>query len=285
VHENPTLRGVSVDLFRYPEAVEAAVTGRVVHAREVLRDGLFLAHLAQWPDSPEVHEIESSAAVPLVSHGVVRAVLVVRTRRGDPALGPVQVASIEHLVHATGALLEREERRTELSHRQTARAGIDPLTGCADLDTLGLRLREEIERVRRYGGGLAFVLLEVDTPREFGARPGSEATDRFFAELGPLLREEVRAPDLVARYGGDQFGILLPATDVDGARRLLSRLAIRLESLPFPDLVGEHRSRLAAGLLAFPHSGLVGAEDLFAAAEAALQRGKAGGGDRVGVAA
>jgi DNA-binding response OmpR family regulator len=63
VHENPTLRDVQVDLARYPEAVEALVSGRTVHAEEVLRHPLFLSHLARWPDSPEVHEIESAAAV------------------------------------------------------------------------------------------------------------------------------------------------------------------------------------------------------------------------------
>ena len=62
VHDNPTLRNVAVDLFHYPEAVEASVSGRTVYAPEVLQHRLFLTHLAQWPDSPEVHEIESSAA-------------------------------------------------------------------------------------------------------------------------------------------------------------------------------------------------------------------------------
>lgn len=124
VHENATLGGVSVDLFHYPEAVEAAVAGRTVYAPEVLRHRLFLTHLAQWPDSPEVHEIESSAAVPLICHRVVRAVVVLRTRRGEPQLTIEQVDRVERLVNATAALLTREDRRSRLRRPGGAGGGV-----------------------------------------------------------------------------------------------------------------------------------------------------------------
>jgi diguanylate cyclase (GGDEF)-like protein len=285
VHENPTLRDVAVDLFRYPEAVEAAVSGRTVYASEVLRDRLFLAHLAQWPDSPEVHEIESAAAVPLVCKRIVRAVVVIRTRRGEPSLTRDQVAMVEQLVNATGNLLEREERRADVSRRQLLAASTDPLTRCASLDALDRRLREEFERVRRYGSELAFALVDVDALRELNSRLGNAAGDRFLAELGAILVQEVRTPDFVARYAGDEFALVLPATGVEGARRLLGRIAARLASHPFDGLALPERPRLAAGLVIFPHQGLSRVEDLLAAAEAALIRGKSSEPDRVGLAA
>lgn len=284
VHETPTLRDVAVDLFRYPEAVEASMSGRTVFAPEVLRDGLFLAHLAQWPDSPEVHEIESSAAVPLITNRNVSAVVVIRTRRGEPALTTEHVAMIEHLVNATAALLEREDRRAEVSRRQSITAATDPLTGCASLDALDRRLREECERVRRYGSQLAFAVLDVDALRELNTRLGNTVGDRFLAELGELLRQEVRTPDFVARYGSDEFALLMPSTGLDGARHLLARIAARLASHSFDDLVLPERPRLAAGLVIFPHQGINRVEDLLGAAEAALVRGKTTAADRVGIA-
>ncbi len=282
VHENPTLRSVSVDLFRYPEAVEAAMSGRTVFAPEVLRDGLFLAHLAQWPDSPEVHEIESAAAVPMITQRSVRAVVVVRSRRGEPSLTGEQVAMIEQLVNATAALLEREERRAEASRRQGLVGATDPLTGCASLDALDHRLREELERVRRYGGQCAFALVDVDALRELNARLGREAGDRFLRELGALILQETRTPDFIARYGSDEFAMLMPSTGLEGARRLLARIAARLASHPFEGLVSAERPQLAAGLVVIPHNGVARVEDLFPAAEAALARGK-NNSDRVGV--
>jgi diguanylate cyclase (GGDEF)-like protein len=285
VHENPTLRDVAVDLFHYPEAVEAAVSGRTVFAPEVLRDGLFLAHLAQWPDSPEVHEIESSAAVPLLTHRSVRAVIVLRTRRGEPALTQEQVQLVERLANSTAALLEREDRRAGDSRRQGLVAHTDPLTGCANLDALDRRLREELERVRRYGSGLSFALLDVEALRDLNVAHGAPAGDAFLAELGALLRREVRGPDFVARYGSDEFALVMPSTGVEGARNLIGRIAARLENNPFSTLTLTQRPRLAAGVVTFPHPGVVRVEDLLAIAEAALASGKSGGSDRVGLAA
>lgn len=286
VHDNPTLRNVAVDLFHYPEAVEASVSGRTVYAPEVLRHRLFLTHLAQWPDSPEVHEVESSAAVPLITHRAVRAVVVIRTRRGEPILTREQVGHVERLVNATAALLEREDRRAGATRRQASAAAIDPLTGCATLDAFDRRLREEVERVRRYGTGLALALalVDVDALPDLNARLGTSAGDRFLAELGGILHQEIRSPDFVARYGGDEFALLMPSTDLNGARRLLARIAARIEAHTWSDLPETERPRLAAGLVTFPHPGVVRVEDLLAVAEGALARGKAGGSERVAAA-
>jgi diguanylate cyclase (GGDEF)-like protein len=283
VHENPTLRNVSVDLFRYPEVVEVAISGRAIYAPEVLRDRLFLTHLAQWPDSPEVHEIESALAVPLITDRSVMAVVVVRTRRGEPAITAEQVTMVEQLVNATGTLVEREQHRSAVSHRQLLASSTDPLTRCASLDALDRRLREELERSRRYGYPLAFALLDIEALRELNRRSGQDAGDRLLAELGGLLSQEVRTPDFVARYGNDEFALLLPSTDVEGGRRLLARIAARLAEHPVQHLGLSEPPRLAAGLVVFPHRDLSRVEDLLASAEAALTRGKANPVDRVGL--
>ena len=164
-------------------------------------------------------------------------------------------------------------------------ASTDPLTGCANLDALDYRLREELERVRRYGGQCAFALLDVDALRDLNTRLGREVGDRFLRELGFLLLHEIRTPDFVARYGSDEFALLMPSTGIDGARRLLGRISARLASHPFDDLVLADRPKLAAGLVIMPHQGLARVEDLLPAAEAALVRGKNNAPDRVGLAA
>lgn len=274
VHENPTLRNFAVDLYRYPEAVEAAISGRTVYAPEVLRDRLFLTQLAQWPDSPEVHEVESAVAVPLVTSHSARAVLVLRTRRGEPPLTQDQVTLVEQLVNATGVLVEREERRAEVSRRQSLPAGIDPQSCCGSRDALDQRLREELARARRYGSQLAFALLDVQALRDLNTRLGETVGNRLLAELGGILLQEVRSPDFVARYAGDEFALLMPSTGQSGARAVLARIAARIANHAFDELGIPEQPRLVAGLVTLPQEALGRVEDLLAAAEAALLRGK-----------
>ena len=277
VDGNPMLRDVVVDLFRYPEAVEAAVTGRTVYAPEVLRDRLFLTHLAQWPDAPEAHEVESVAAVPLVTPHNTR-VIVIRTRRGDIPLTAEHIALLEQLVGAAAILLEREERLALAVRRQSDSGKLDALTRCPGLEALDRRLREELERVRRYRSHLAFALLDFAPLAQAGHASGN--ADRLFAELGALLLAEVRAPDFVARYHGPEFALLLPSTGVAEARPVLLRIASRVSSLA--EAATLRPPTFTAGLVGFPEPGLSRAEDILAAAETALIRGKTGAPDGVG---
>lgn len=187
-----------------------------------------------------------------------------------------RVSLVEQLANATGALVEREERRADLSRRQGLATGVDPLTRCGSLDALDRRLREELERARRYGSPVALALLDVQALRDLNARLGEVTGDRLLAELGSIIMQEVRSPDYVARYGSDEFAVLMPSTGQDGARAVLSRIAARIANHPFDELGIPERPRLVTGLVAFPQDGVSRAEDLLAAAEAALLLGKAG---------
>src|SRR2546426_2248725 len=99
-----------------------------------------------------------------------------------------------------------------------------PISGCASLDALDRRLRDEFERARRYSLRFALVLLDIDRLREVNERLGQAAGDRVLAEFGAVMQREIRAPDFVARYGGDEFALILPETDGEGGRRFGDRL-------------------------------------------------------------
>lgn len=283
-HESPTLRDLRVDLDRYPEIGEALRTGAAVFVADVQRHPLFEGQRALWAERRMVVDVRSVLAVPVTLHGRKAGVFLLRTRRDEHPLAADQVDFAVRLTQAASRVLESEERRASIYRRQGAAAALDPLTGCGSLDALDRRLKDEFERSRRYALSFSLVLLDVDALRAINDRLGAEAGDRVLAELGAVLQRELRAPDFICRYGGDEFALVLPETDLDGARRSVTRVRTQILGHDFVDVPVEDRPRLSAGIVTFPHPSAAQPEDLLALVEAALLRGKAQTEERIGTA-
>jgi diguanylate cyclase (GGDEF)-like protein len=210
-------------------------------------------------------------------------VFFLRTVQGDPQLRPQDVAFANTIAQAAARVLENEERRAAIYRRQISAGVTDVLTGCASLDALDRRLRDEFERARRYSLRFALVVIDVNQLRDINERLGQAAGDRVLGELGAIMQREIRAPDFVARYGGDEFALILPETDVHGGRLFVERLRQVIARHTFPDLGAGKVPSIAAGVVAFPHPEVLRPEDLFTQVEAALERGKREAPDRIGV--
>jgi diguanylate cyclase (GGDEF)-like protein len=192
-----------------------------------------------------------------------RAVLLLRPREGVAPLAAAQLALAGGLGEAA------------------ARAMAAPGRG-HDAATLERRLHEEFERARRYSLSFALVLVAVDALEAAPHRADDDAGGRLAAEVAAELRRTLRLPDFVSRYAGEGFAIVLPETDVDGARRSVGRLRDRLAALPLE--FDGRRTGLSVGIVAYPHPAVTQPDDMFALVEAALRRGRAQVGERLGVA-
>jgi diguanylate cyclase (GGDEF)-like protein len=151
-------------------------------------------------------------------------------------------------------------------------------------EALDRRVQEELERARRYSLSFSLVLLGMDELAGVSERLGAEAADRRRREVGGVLRRELRLPDFVVPYGVDEFAIVLPETDQNGARQSVTRIRERLAAVPFEGDPREESPRFSAGIVTYPHPTAVQTDDLFTLAEAALVRGKAQSGERIGLA-
>jgi diguanylate cyclase (GGDEF)-like protein len=274
VYENPTIRELRVELERYPEIQEALRTGRPVIVHDVRQHPLFESIRHRWLQQQIELNVQSAVALPVFVQGRAAGVFFLRTVRGDAELREQDVELAHTIAQAAARVLENEERRAAINRRQLNAGVTDALTGCASLDALDRRVRDEFERARRYALRFALVLLDIDKLRALNETLGQSSGDRLLAEVGSLLLRQIRAPDFVARYGGDEFVLILPETDLVGARRFVERLRQVLARHSFPDLGPGRVPQISAGMVAFPHAEVMRPEDLFNVAEGALTRAK-----------
>jgi diguanylate cyclase (GGDEF)-like protein len=195
------------------------------------------------------------------------------------------LASPIHLPELCARLHARIRERQQSSGQVMSPPALPPSNGTApEPDALDRRVREEFERARRYSLSFSLILLGVDELVDVSDRLGSETAERRRCEAAVVLRRELRVPDFVVPYGSNEFAIVLPETDHNGARQSVTRIRERLATVPFEGDPREERPRFSAGIVTYPHPAAVQTEDLFDLAEAALQRGKAQSGERIGVA-
>jgi two-component system, cell cycle response regulator len=184
-------------------------------------------------------------------------------------------------------LRARVERTLRLVRSQTALrelAQTDALTGLANLRAFRARLDEEVKRARRYRTPLTCVMADMDQLKPINDELGHAAGDRAIAAIAAVLRHELRETDFGARYGGDEFVLLLPHTSAEEGRVFAERACARLRETVLE--VGERRVPLGAS---FGVACLVpGTDDppeaLVHAADAALYAAKRTGRGRVALA-
>lgn len=170
------------------------------------------------------------------------------------------------------------------SGQRTTESGPSTPVDVSATGVLEHRVKEEFERARRYSLSFSLILLGIDDLGNSEGQVESVVATRLRTEVARALRRELRAPDLVVPFAPDEFAIVLPETGEAGARQSVSRLRDRLTRLPFDGDPRLEPTRFSAGIVTYPHPAVQQTEDLFAMAEAALMRGKAQAGERIGIA-
>jgi diguanylate cyclase (GGDEF)-like protein/PAS domain S-box-containing protein len=188
---------------------------------------------------------------------------------------PGDVDFVQALANVLGDVVERELTNDDIRHR----ALHDPLTGLPNRTLFSDRLQQATERLRRHRDSLTAVLaLDLDRFKLVNDSLGHKIGDELLAAAAPRLKQAVRSSDTVARFGGDEFGILLE--DIGGEHDAID-MAQRIAAVftrPFVLDGSEHFITTSIGI-ALAEGGEL-AEDLVRDADAAMHRAKERGGAR-----
>ena len=188
------------------------------------------------------------------------------------------------LAEVNAELSHRMREIEELQSRLALEAVHDPLTGLFNRRYLDTAMPALAGAAERQGTPLTLALIDLDHFKNVNDRHGHLAGDKVLRRIGKLLARSLRPSDVVARWGGEEFCVLLPATDVAGAATALALLASRLRALEV-EWAGKAIGgfTFSAALAAYGTHGRTLA-DLVGAADDALYAAKGAGRDRVLVA-
>jgi two-component system chemotaxis response regulator CheY len=173
-----------------------------------------------------------------------------------------------------GERIVQLERRLSQSLADLEEMAIrDSLTGLYNRRAFDARLADEIRRAERYGRPLSVIMADIDCLKLYNDTHGHSQGDYLLREVAGLLTEQVRSTDFVARYGGDEFAILLPETDRASAEAVAEKIYAQVTAYQFQ--LGETQPggvvTLSVGVSSYPEE-LLDGEGLLASADEALYR-------------
>lgn len=178
--------------------------------------------------------------------------------------------------------IEQQQRELEHSNRRLAElAASDELTGLVNRRQFQLLLGNELERMRREGYRSSLLILDIDDFKPVNDVHGHPAGDELLRQVADRLRSRLRASDIVARWGGEEFLVLLPGADVHQARRVAEEQRTRLAADAFDLGTAEVSITVSIGVAALDVDADEPLEEAYRRVDAALYRAKELGKDRV----
>jgi diguanylate cyclase (GGDEF)-like protein len=229
-------------------------------------------------DNSQSSPVFPRAVVPLIYHDRLMGLVLVRSDDTTRAWAENELL----LLHTVADQLTVAINQAHLFAQLQQQALTDGLTGCFNRRAFEMQLERDLHLAMRMRQPLSLIMLDLDNLKQINdGSGGHEAGDRSLRLLAHALRAELRAVDTAARFGGDEFAIILPQADSEGALMVAERLRSRIEELSVP---GVDPMTASFGLASFP--GDASSRDtLVGAADQALYKAKHTGRNRVCLAA
>jgi diguanylate cyclase (GGDEF)-like protein len=246
-------------------------------AGEVVVEGKARLITGKIPSRRKNHRPKSAMIIPIRAQEKIVGVLNVGKLSGAAAFTPEDLQTISVVAAQLAWILSN----FELMSKMWTLAITDELTGLFNRRYFFLRLREEVRRAERYDKPMCVVMLDLDGFKELNRLHGHLIGDEILQQVCGVVRRNLRAVDMAARYGGDEIVAILPETPVAAGFAIITRLQAAVGEEIF---VGHNgvpvKLSLCAGIAQFPGDA-ANPDDLIRKADVALLEAKAAGSGRV----
>ncbi len=248
---------------------EEGLSGWVAREKRTLHVG----DLERHPSLPRGDSgIRSWLGVPIEIYDEVVGVLSVQSRERD-AFSDDDRRLLE-AIGAQAAVAIKNVQHYEL-------ATVDGLTGLYVRRYFDSRLREEMERSRRFDASFSVILLDIDDFKQLNDTYGHPFGDRVLREIAQVVKRSMRGIDIAARYGGEEFAFVLPRTRMLDAHAVAERIRQDVSDLAVAADDKTLHLTVSLGVASYPESGADDPATLIRRADTALYRAKTAGKNRV----
>lgn len=223
------------------------------------------------------YQTKACIIAPLICHGRVVGALNMSDKNNGAAFTKDDIAVVELFRQLIGASIGN----VSLFEKTQWQAKTDGLTGMLNHRMFYETLEVELRRAQRYGGRLSVIMIDIDNLKPINDKYGHRAGDMAIKQIARRISACIRQIDIAARYGGDEFSVILPNTSLDDAAVVAERMVNMTAGTPM--LWEQHRIPLSISLGVGQYDGESSAGDVTKATDQALYVAKQAGKGRVRV--